>query len=386
MQIKNSSRGLKAMKAERIRSLFASFLLKFAHRISGASMKFTHGMISLLVAAMLLPACGSAVDVAPDCKSPDVFCVGVVTDVGKIDDKSFNQSAWEGAKQAEENLGAIVNYIETTDSVDYDKNLETFGEAGYDVIVSVGFALGKATRRVASAYPDTNFIGVDQPQDISEPGPINLVGLVFPEDQAGFLVGALAAQISTTKKIGAVCVADSIQTFWKYGEGYRAGAAYEDAESGTQTEVTVVYHNDVGFDETFVDPIWGANTANEMIDAGVDVIFGCGGETGNGAVSAAAQRGVYTIGVETDQFFTLPDDKKMLLSSAIKLITPGVFDLIKMAKDGEFPSGNYYGTAGYAPFHALDRGVPAEVKTKMEQIAQGLIDGSIETKVPPVKP
>ena len=118
---------------------------------------------------MLLPACAPA---AADCKSADVFCVGVVTDVGKIDDKSFNQSAWEGVKQAEKDLGAKVQYIETTDAKDYDKNIATFADAGYDVIVTVGFALGEATAKAAAAYPNTKFIGVDQFQDTStEPRP-----------------------------------------------------------------------------------------------------------------------------------------------------------------------------------------------------------------------
>jgi basic membrane protein A len=336
-------------------------------------------LVLLLVAAMLLPACGSA---TADCKSADVFCVGVVTDVGKIDDKSFNQSAWEGVKLAEKDLGAKVQYIETTDAKDYDKNIATFGDAGYDVVVTVGFALGEATAKAAAAFPNTKFIGVDQFQDPSVPSPANLAGLNFPEDNAGFLVGALAAQMTTSKKLGAICGTDAVPPVWRFGEGYKAGAAYIDPA----VEVTVVYHNDVGFDKTFSDPEWGATTANSMIDKGVDVVFGAGGKTGNGAVIAAAQKGVYAIGVDSDQYYTLPEAQKMLLSSAMKLITPGVFDLTKMAKDGKFPSGNYFGTAGYAPFHDLDSKVPAEVKAKMEEIAKGLIDGSIKTNVPPVKP
>jgi basic membrane protein A len=338
--------------------------------------------VFLLVAAMLLPACGAAGG-APDCKSADTFCVGVVTDVGKIDDKSFNQSAWEGVKQAEKDLAAKVQYIETTDAKDYDKNVATFGDAGYDVIVTIGFAMGETTAKAAATYPNTKFIGVDQFQDTSKPVPANLVGLNFPEDNAGFLVGALAAQMTQTKKIGGVFGTDAVPPVWRFGEGYRAGVAYIDPA----IEVTNVYHNDVGFDKTFSDPEWGATTANSMIDKGVDVIFGGGGKTGNGAVTAAAQKGVYAIGVDTDQYFTLPEAQKMLLSSAMKLITPGVFDLVKMAKEGKFPGGdNFYGTAGYAPYHDLDSKVPAEVKAKMEEIAKGLIDGSIKTNVPPVKP
>jgi basic membrane protein A len=331
---------------------------------------------------MLLPACGPAAGGAPDCKSADVFCAGVVTDVGKIDDKSFNQSAWEGVKQAEKDLAAKVQYIETTDAKDYDKNIATFGDAGYDVIVTVGFALGEATAKAATTYPNSKFIGVDQFQDTSKAVPANLVGLNFPEDQAGFLVGALAAQMTKSKKIGGVFGTDAVPPVWRYGEGYRAGIAYIDPS----IEVTNVYHNDVGFDKTFSDPEWGATTANSMVDKGVDVIFGGGGKTGNGAVTAAAQKGIYAIGVDSDQYYTLPEAQKMLLSSAMKLITPGVFDLIKLAKEGKFPTGNYFGLTGYAPFHDLDSKVPAEVKAKMEAINKGLIDGSIKTNVPPVKP
>jgi len=345
--------------------------------------KFYTVLVLMLVAAMLLPACAPAAGGAPDCKSADVFCVGVVTDVGKIDDKSFNQSAWEGAKLAEKDLAAKVQYIETTDAKDYDKNIATFGDAGYDVVVTVGFALGEATAKAAGTFPNTKFVGVDQFQDTSKPVPANLVGLVFPEDNAGFLVGALAAQMSTSKKLGAVCGTDAVPPVWRFGEGYKAGAAYIDPA----VEVTVVYHNDVGFDKTFSDPEWGATTANSMIDKGVDVVFGAGGKTGNGAVTAAAQKGVYAIGVDSDQYYTLPEAQKMLLSSAFKLITPGVFDLAKLAKDGKFPGGtNFVGAAGYAPFHDLDSKVPAEVKAKMEALAKGLIDGSIKTNVAPVKP
>ncbi|MFZ5818536.1 MAG: BMP family lipoprotein [Chloroflexota bacterium] len=331
----------------------------------------------VMVFALVLPACAPA---APDCTKEDVFCVGLVTDVGKIDDKSFNQSAWEGVQQAkEEGIATQVQYIETTDSKDYDKNISTFGDAGYDVVVTVGFALTEATVAASEKYPNTKFIGVDQ---FLEVAPANMAGLNFPEDNAGFLVGALAAMMTKSGKIGSVLGTDAVPPVWRFGEGYRAGAAYIDPA----VEVFVVYHNDVGFDKTFVDPEWGAATANSMIDQGADVIFGAGGKTGNGAVTAAAQRGVYAVGVDTDQYLTLPEAAPRMLSSAMKLITPGVFGLIKMAKEGSFPSGNYFGAAGYAPYHDLENEVPADVKAKMEEIAAGLLDGSITTNVPPVKP
>jgi basic membrane protein A len=334
----------------------------------------------LLIAAMLLPACAPA---EANCADEETFCVGLVTDVGKINDKSFNQSAWEGVQRAEAELGATVQYIETADSKDYAKNIATFADAGYDVIVTVGFGMGEATVAAAGTYPNVKFVGVDQFQAAETAG---VVGLNFPEDNAGFLVGALAAMMSESHKIGAVCGTDVVPPVWRFGEGYKAGAAYVDGMMGSATEVFVVYHSDVGFDKTFTDPEWGAQTAQSMMDQGADAIFGCGGITGNGAITQAASAGAYAIGVDTDQYLTLPEAAPRMLSSAMKLITPGVFDLVKAAKDGNFPVGNFFGSAGYAPFHDLDSEVPADVKAEMEKINAGLLDGSIKTNVPPVKP
>ena len=215
----------------------------------------------------------------------------------------------------------------------------------------------------------------------------NLVGLVYNEDQSGFLVGALAAMMSKAHKIGGVFGTDAVPPVWRYGEGYRAGAAYEDAKMGTKTEVTNVYHSDVGFDKTFSDPTWGADTANSMIDKGADVIFGGGGKTGNGAVVATAQRKVLAIGVDTDQYGTLPEAAAYLLTSAMKPIPQPLGDLVKMAKDGKFPAtGLYFGAAGYAAYHDVASQVPANVDAEMQALSKGLTDGSIKTNVAPVKP
>lgn len=336
---------------------------------------------AVLIVAMFLPACAPA---SPDCASADVFCVGLVTDTGKITDKSFNQSAWEAVQQAQKELGALVQYIETADTKDYAKNISTFADEKYDVIVTVGFNLRQDTRTAAELYPDIKFIGVDQDQ--FEGTIDNVAGLVFPEDKAGFLVGALAAMMSKTHKIGAVCASDQSPPIWRLGEGYKAGAGYADELNGINTDVFVVYHSDVGFDKTFIDPVWGEATANSMMNQGADTIFGCGAITGDGAIIAAAQADAYVIGGDTDQYLTLPEAAPRMLSSAMKLITPGVFELIKLSKDGAFPGGNYLGDVTYAPYHDLEHEVPTEVKTAMEQISAGLLDGSIESNVPQVKP
>jgi len=343
--------------------------------------KYLLAGIALLLLIVPLAACGAAGG-EPNCSKDNVFCVGLVTDVGKVDDKSFNQSAWEAVQQAEKELGAHIKYIETQDSKDYEKNIGQFGDASYDVIVTVGFGLGEATVAAAPNYPDSLFIGVDQFQTPGAEVP-NVVGLNFPEDQSGFLAGVLAAMMTKTGKIGAVLGTDAVPPVWRFGEGYRAGAAYIDPA----VEVTTVYHNDVGFDKTFLDPEWGKTTAISMIDKGVDVVFGAGGKTGNGALQGAAEKGVFAIGVDTDQYYTVPECQEVMLTSAMKLITPGTFDLLKLAKEGNFPpGGNYYGKAGLAPYHDCSDQVPAEVDAKVQEVAEALDNGTLQTGVSPVKP
>jgi basic membrane protein A len=328
-----------------------------------------------------LAACAAAGG-EPNCARDNVFCVGLVTDVGKVDDKSFNQSSWEGVQMAEQELDAHIKYIETQDSKDYAKNIAQFGDADYDVIVTVGFNLGEATAAAGPNYPDVKFIGVDQFQAPGAEVP-NVVGLVFPEDQSGYLAGALAAMITKTGKIGAVLGTDAVPAVWRFGEGYRAGALSVDPN----IEVTTVYHNDVGFDKTFTDPEWGKTTAISMIDKGVDIVFGAGGKTGNGALQGAAEKGMLAIGVDTDQYYTVPECQEVLLTSAMKLLTPGTFDLIEMAQDGNFPAGgNYVGEAGLAPYHDCGGQVPAEVDAKVQEIADAFANGSLETGVPATKP
>jgi basic membrane protein A len=312
--------------------------------------------------------------------------IGLVTDVGKIDDKSFNQSAWEGVQQAQKELGSEIRFIETTDPKDYEKNIGQFADAAYDVIATVGFAIGEATYVAAKKYPKVLFIGVDQGQfkddnhpDIPLP---NVAGLIFDEDKAGYLAGYLAALMSKSGTIGAALGTDIIPPVWRFGEGYKAGAL----AAKPSVKLNVVYHSDVGLDKTFTDPEWGKTTAISMIDKGADIIFGAGGKTGNGALLGCAERNVMAIGVDTDQYLTVPEAQKVLLTSAIKLITPGVFDLAKAAQDGKFPKGNFVGKVGLAPFHDFESKVPADVKSKLQEIDKGLQSGSIKTGVAPAKP
>ena len=334
----------------------------------------------LVLAGLLVSGCGPSGD--PDCSRPDVFCVGLVTQLGKVTDQGFNQEAWEALEKAHTDLGARVAYIETVNTRDYDKNIATFAEAGYDLIVTIGYGQSKATVDAAVRYPTTGFIGVDQFQIVEGRLPANLATLSFPEDQAGFLAGALAAQITETNKVAAICGPDWYPPAWRYAGGFKAGVAYINPVVGA----TVAFHNDVGPNDPIFDPTWDEKTANSLIDGGFDIIFGADGGSTNGAVTAAAERNMLAIGVETDQFLTLGAERKLLVSSAIKLISPAVYDLIEAAQRGSMPTGNVRGQVGYAPYHLLLGKVPAKVRARMKEIQIALAEGSLKTGVPVSKP
>jgi basic membrane protein A len=324
---------------------------------------------ALLILSLILAACSSD---EGSCADEDVLCVGLVTDVGEVDDKSFNQSAWEGVQRTADELGAQVDFVETKDAKDYGANIDLFAEDGYDVIVTVGFALGEATAEAAAKWPDIDFVGVDQFQ--AEPMD-NVVGLLFPEDKAGFSAGALAALLSETGTIAGVYGTDLVPPVVAFKEGFEAGAAYIDSA----INVISTFHPG-GLDVAFTDPEWGASTARQAADQGADIVFGAGGKTGNGAlIEIAGTEGLFCIGVDSDQWETVPEAHGCLVTSAMKLITPSVFDLVKLASDGELPAGNYIGEIGLAPFHDFDDDIDQAIKDQLDEIDAGLKDGSIST-------
>lgn len=354
-------------------------------------------IVSMLLAlAMVLSAC-TAMPAAPAQPAADSGAsgeaaapasdikIGLVTDVGRVNDRSFNQSAWEGVVQAATALGLTegegYKYIETQDPKDYADNIQQFVDAGFNVIVTVGFAMGEATAKAAAENPDTYFIGVDQFQ--GEPIS-NVTGLVFNEDRSGFLAGALAAQLSKTGTIAAVLGTDLVPPVVAFKEGYELGAKYINPE----INLIATYHPGE-ISQAFVDPEWGAATAKQALDQNADVIFGAGGQTGNGALQEVASApgagtDVFCIGVDTDQWETLPAAHPCLVSSAMKLITPATVELIDTyVADGTMTSGNYFGGAGLAPFHDFEDMIPQEVKDKLDEIAAGLADGSLTTGYQP---
>ena len=303
--------------------------------------------------------------------------IGLVTDVGKVDDKSFNQSAWEGAQEAAEAVGGEADYIETAAPTDYATNIGQFIDSGATVIITVGFALREATTAAATENPDIAFIGVDQFQAETV---CNYTGLLFPEDQSGFLAGALAGLLTESNTIGAVLGTDQVDPVVAFKEGFEGGVAY------TNPEATVIstYHPG-GLDVAFTDPEFGATTARQALDNGADVIFGAGGQTGNGALIEVAREGgeALCIGVDTDQWETVPEAHPCLVTSATKLINDGVVELVTAIQEGSIEGGNAFGDVGLAPYHDLADRVSAEVQAEMDEITPQVLSGDIPTGYEP---
>lgn len=311
-----------------------------------------------------------------------VESVCLVTDIGRVNDGTFNQYAYEGMMRAVEDFDLDHTFIETQAQTDYEANLGTCIQEGYEVIITVGFLINDATAAAAAANPDIYFIGVDQGNPDPENLP-NMIGVQFREDQAGFLVGALAALMTETDTIAGVYGVD-VPAVVKFRNGYEQGARYINPDITTFGV----------FIDSFTAPDRGATAAEQFIGEGADVIFGAGGPTGSGGVLFAAQNGVYAIGVDQDEYFTTfgggeTPGAEFLLSSATKRVDNGVYDMIGALVEGtELPEGGVYvleaanDGIGFAESHDVE--VPEEVTEQVQEIFEGLADGTIETGVDPV--
>ncbi len=300
--------------------------------------------------------------------------VGLVTDMGKIDDKTFNEYAYKGMTKAAEEFGLKTSFVETRQPTDYIKNLGQFVNEGYDVIVTVGFMLGDATRQMAQKHPGVEFVIVDFAFD---PPLENVMGLVFSESQSGFMAGALAGLMTESKTTGMVA-GKEIPPVARFRKAYKAGVEYVCPDC----EVLSVHI------DSFTDPARGKAAALSQMDEGADVIFGAGGTTGSGAIMGAAAAGAWVIGVDQDEYETSFKNGKApgsarVLSSAMKRIDVAVYTALKKIVNGEFKGDTLLfdaqnGGIGLAPFHEADSAVPDSVKKKLAEIREKLISGEIE--------
>ncbi len=303
-----------------------------------------------------------------------MFCVGLVTASGSIED-GINHEAWLGLQDAKaENLADRIDYIETIDSRDREKNITFFAQRGYDVIITVGSSITDETVSSAMHNPNILFIGVEQPQPTKYP---NLTGLVFHEEQSGFLAGALAAMITQTDRVAAVCEEKFIDSMRRYCDGFKEGMRFIDPKIKTD-----VVYRDGASENLFNDPEWANTTTQQVVNNGADVLFAAGSGTGDAALESAANQGVAVIGAETDAYARLTSIRQQLVSSALNDIRLGVRDLMRLTRSGQFPSGEFFGQVELAPFHEWESRIPQTVKDRLLEIENSLNDGSIQTNVP----
>ncbi|MCP4543083.1 MAG: BMP family ABC transporter substrate-binding protein [Chloroflexi bacterium] len=312
-------------------------------------------------------------------RAHDKLRVGLVTDVGKIDDGTFNQYAYEGMIRAAEEFDLETTYIETARPDDGSDNVLTLIEQGCQVIITVGQVPSEMTERIAKDHPDVDFITID-----FAPYPVlpNVMGLLFAEDQAGFLAGALAGYMTQSNVLGVVA-GDQIPPVIKFRKGFTNGARHVNSKVQILSEHI----------ESFTDPKKGQVVAHSFIEQGADVIFGAGGQTGSGGILGAAEQGVLVVGVDQDEWVTTFENGQApgadrLLSSAIKRVDNAVYVAIRRAAEGQFVGETAIFDAGnegisLAPYHLAESDIPEEVKGRIDEIAAGLRSGTITTGVGP---
>lgn len=326
--------------------------------------------------------------------------VGLVTDVGGPDDKSFNQTAIAGLDRAIKDFGLSPDskWLQSRQQTDYDKNLEEFVQQGYKGIITVGFLLGNATAAAAKKNPSVQYAIVDysfpdcfgtavEGKDCGSATELpNVLGLTFRVEQAAFQAGYLAASVSKTKKVGTfggVNIPPVVDFMW----GFQAGINYWNQKHNDTVELIGwdTKKNEGVFTATFIDPEKGKQAALSLIDEGADVILPVAGLTGNGTFTAAKEKNVLAIGVDVDQYISVPEAGPVLLTSVRKNIDNAVYAAIKSMADGTFKGGMYSGTlandgVSIAPFHDNDSKVTAEVKAELDQIKADIIAGKIDIK------
>lgn len=333
-------------------------------------------IIVLSIFPLFFFACSSQ---PADCVREDIFCVGLVTAYDGVDDHGLNQAAWETLQNIKGEAQIVrLDMIESVDPRDWQKNILFFAENGYDVVVAVGRELSNDTVILATQYPQPLFIGIDQQLEEVVP---NVATIHFPEGQAGFLAGMLAAMVTEADNVGAVCETSEIEDVWLYCEGFRAGATYEKDD----VQVTVTYRDNESFDNTFNDPDWGEQKALNQIDRGVDVMSGFGGKTLEGALLTASEKGVLVIGAEGDLYYRLPDVQPVLVSSVINDPSVELSQIVSLARQGEISAGPHEGQVTLVPFRNQEiRGI-TEIQSAMEKAVEGIRNGVITIDLPEKK-
>jgi basic membrane protein A len=322
--------------------------------------------------------------------------VGVVTDVGQLEDKSFNQSSNEGAKAAATEAGGTHDVIVTQAISDYGANIQTFVDNNFDVIVTVGFLIGSDTAKAAKANPNIKFVGVDQSICVDEqgaPDPTfackgdaakllpNYQGIVFAEMQPGYLAGIVAGSITKSGTVGAVGGTNvpAVVNYWR---------GYENGVHSVKPDAKVLYQEtNPDPAKGFNDPTAGKTIANQFMDQKADVLFQIAGLTGQGVLEAVCAKGggVYGIGVDVDQAVSLPNLSKCLVTSAEKKLVDTVHAVVLSVASDTFKPGQIaYNAAstppaiGLSPYHDNAALITPDIQAKIDAAFKGFQDGSLD--------
>lgn len=289
------------------------------------------------------------------------FKVGLITDVGGVNDGSFNQSSWEGLQRAMDELGIEANYLESATDADYVPNIETFVDEDYDLIISVGYMLADATRTAAEANPDVKFAIIDDSSIELD----NVTCLMFRQEQASYLVGYVAGLMTQTNNIGFV-LGMANETMNQFGYGYCAGAI------DANPDIKVQQFNA----NSFADSATGKTNANTAITNGADIVFHAAGATGLGVIEACQEAGVYAIGVDSDQSSIAPNT---IITSAMKRVDNAVYDTVESLISGTLESGihTYDLAAGGVDIAPTQDLLPDDVIAAVEDVKAKIISGEI---------
>jgi basic membrane protein A and related proteins len=308
---------------------------------------------------------GGSAESTPEAKK---IKVGLVTDIGGLNDRSFNQLANEGFERAKSELGVEGRVLTSSKNSDYVPNLSSLAQQKYDIVIGVGFLMAEAMETVAKKFPDTNFAIIDYPQAAMKSKPANVDGLLFKENEAGYLVGTLAGLY--VKDQGGDQVISSvggqkIPPVDGYIAGYQAGA--KKANPGIKTLN--------GYSEDFVKQDLCKELALNQIAEGSQVVFQVAGQCGLGALDAAKEKSKQGIGVDADQGYL----GSHILTSALKKVDVAVFDTVKAVQDGSFQGGTdtvfdvKSGGVGLGKVSSVGAKYEEQVNKVMEQIKSGEI-------------
>ncbi len=329
--------------------------------------------LALLLTLLALAACGGSDDEASTTAATEpaapTLKVGLITDLGQLDDDGFNELAFKGVKRAEQELGIEARVIESASAAAYIPNMTSLARQGYDLVIGVGFAQGDAVGKVAQRFPDVRFAIIDVDQAYVPGKPTNVQGLLFREEEAGYLVGYLAG-LEQKRDAGADVISAvggmKEPPVDRFIAGYFAGA--EKAAPGIK--------HFLDYSQDWDDQAKCKELALNQIARGSNVVFQVAGGCGLGALNAAGERGVWGIGVDADQSFLGPH----VLTSALKGVDSAVFLTVKSVQDGTWKGG------GNATFGLKEDGVgigkvspkvPKEDVDAVEQIKRQIAAGEI---------